>query len=440
MANLYLIRRSLENYVGPFTLGELKEQYRQMEFGLQDEIAGGFGKWIALDNVSSLKKNYPEVGKFVQEELLGGWAVATGADKELISPERKRSRRTKRRVLPFGLGLMFLLILALMIAAVYFVRTGKLSSKFFDRARTGETDGLIKLIESNDLTTFDTTIETMLPKILPKMVRSRKTYNEWIPFVRFYAFRKDGNVEGLKPKLLRGMGQIDAPQDCSMSYWAQKWIDSSPHWDDFRQGKDTPSSDAEIILLWDPYWIKRRHLVEGWIKPINYYEGCLLMAQQALTNVLKEANNPDANTLGGELLQRLGAISKIIQGKTPTPADNPFGILGYMTCLEIAQSPSELSMCRYKDANVSAGIKKFLASYYGRNQIRLMLTGTTIVTDDNLAEMNRLQKILKSKDDFNSFNYQAETKFLLTILLNQGSIKESLKRIKYDFPEVDFEL
>jgi hypothetical protein len=290
------------------------------------------------------------------------------------------------------------------------------------------------------MSAFDNSMKDLLPKVLPKMNRSRKSYNEWIPFVRLYAFRNTGSIDGLKPKLLRGMGQIDAPQDCSISYWQQKWIESSPHWEDFRQGKDTPAFDTETILLWDPYWIKRRHLVEGWVKPINFYEGCLMMAHQALLNVLKEANNAEANAIGGEFLQRLSAIGKIIQGKAPTPVENPFGILGYMTCLEMAQNQTELSMCRYKDGAISATVKKFLVNYYGRNQIRLMMVGTGVVSDDNLTELNRLQKVLKSKDEFTGFNYQAEAKFLLTIILNQGSIKESIKRVKYEFPEVDFEL
>ncbi len=61
MTRLFLVRRGLESYTGPFSLEEFIRRYEAMDFSLQDEVSGSFGPWIPLDNLPALKKNYPDV-------------------------------------------------------------------------------------------------------------------------------------------------------------------------------------------------------------------------------------------------------------------------------------------------------------------------------------------------------------------------------------------
>ena len=70
---LYLIRVDMERFIGPLTLREVRESYRRMEFGLQDEIAASNRAWVAFDDLERVKRYYPELVGLIKREMLSGW-------------------------------------------------------------------------------------------------------------------------------------------------------------------------------------------------------------------------------------------------------------------------------------------------------------------------------------------------------------------------------
>ena len=73
---LYLIRIDMERFLGPLSQKEMREAYRRMEFGLQDEIAASNKLWVSFDDLELVKRHYPELVGFVKKEMLSGWVYA----------------------------------------------------------------------------------------------------------------------------------------------------------------------------------------------------------------------------------------------------------------------------------------------------------------------------------------------------------------------------
>src|SRR4051812_38773305 len=90
MSKFYLIRRNLEAFIGPMTLAEMKEAYKRMQFGLQDEVSGHCGPWVSFDNIERVRKHYPEVARIVSEDMLAGWGVSQPEAVRLAPEETKR--------------------------------------------------------------------------------------------------------------------------------------------------------------------------------------------------------------------------------------------------------------------------------------------------------------------------------------------------------------
>ena len=42
----------------------------------------------------------------------------------------------------------------------------------------------------------------------PNAIKSKNSFVSWIPYLRMYAFEKDGEITGIRPKLLRGKEQL----------------------------------------------------------------------------------------------------------------------------------------------------------------------------------------------------------------------------------------
>ena len=92
---LYLIRIDMERFLGPLSQKEMREAYRRMEFGLQDEIAASNKLWVSFDDLELVKRHYPELVGFVKKEMLSGWGssvLPTSFTQDEVTKFKKKRR------------------------------------------------------------------------------------------------------------------------------------------------------------------------------------------------------------------------------------------------------------------------------------------------------------------------------------------------------------
>ena len=92
---LYLIRVDMERFIGPLTLKEVRDSYRRMEFGLQDEIASSNKPWVAFDDLERINRIYPELGNLIKKEMLSGWGSTEPDTKTTTGVEKVESSSKK---------------------------------------------------------------------------------------------------------------------------------------------------------------------------------------------------------------------------------------------------------------------------------------------------------------------------------------------------------
>jgi len=436
MEKLYLVRRSIETYIGPLRLSELRNSYKRMEFGLQDEVAGNRGEWVALDDLKKLKTIYPEVAKLVSDELLGGWGISEHSQKKLIRPKAKV--KTK----PRGQNTKLFLILFFVFgagSALYF--SGRYRSlpgmSFFQKS---DPSSLASLVENEDFAAFDKQMERILPKLLPKVKNSRNLYNQWIPYLRLLAFQRDGELPGLNAKLLRGMGKFAAPNDCSYESWQRRWKSGVSEWGAF-DGRVAPSikSDWARLLLWDSNWMYRRRGAMGWKKISHYYEACLLMARKALINVREqETISADKKNLAQGFIDRMSFQIDLTHGVRTYKVDTFLPkVLEVSTCIESATSQAALTACKKSNVKNQRWID-YLTWGEARQKMFIHLHEKASLNDQQLSDLRKIHHNLKNIDPLTEFSYQAELQYFVAILLNNGSLSEARKQVGYEFPEVSF--
>lgn len=438
MAKLYLVRRSMETYIGPMNISQLKLAYRRMEFGLQDEVAASCGEWIAFDDVAALKRRYPELAKVVTEELLGGWGISEHDQKRIIESTKRRykKRPRSRRKGPRLVFPALVLVVILVAIAAFLMKNSRLSSRFFDKNRLPGPDVVEIHLANGDVGKFDITLKRLLPGLLPRVTTSRKDYEEWIPYLRHFAYRQEGAMVGVSDKMLRGMGEVAAPPDCSVQAWMEYWrkIDLNAFAALNAGQAQYPTAEWSTILFWDPHWIARRK-ASGWIEPQNYYEACLWMARRAIPQVNKTL--PADSQVPPVINLRLDFLINMVKGQRLSNRPEG-GILGYVTCLENAPSMILLDKCELPAGNLTDEWKEYLARVKARSETKLFLANRPAIAEDELARLSQLHKIQESRDSFTSFNYQPEIRHIVAIMLNNGSVTEATKRMKYEFPEVQF--
>ena len=115
---LYLIRVNLESFIGPYTLSEVRSAYKRMLFGLQDEIAASNMPWVSFDDLLQVKEHYPELMKFVKQEMLSGWAVTDQSVQIDAGAKRKIVKTSTTSGSANGSGSNFLL--SIVLVAVIF--------------------------------------------------------------------------------------------------------------------------------------------------------------------------------------------------------------------------------------------------------------------------------------------------------------------------------
>lgn len=444
MAKLYLIRRNLESFSGPMSLIEMKAAYKRMQFGLQDEVSGHCGPWVTFEDLARIKKNYPEIARIVNEDMLAGWGVSDHGSKLVNEDTRKLDVKATRGI---GLALTFLVIaLVAFAAAVYMANGSRMSGKNHD-GDSLTPEQAMTLLNGGDELGFSALIEDDLPDLVERATRVKRPETAWLPILRHYAFMNEGQLPNFPPKLLRGEGADFSPVDCSLKSWRKRWRDSLKTWNDFLGKKRLIRQHWSYLLAWDPHWIRRREMT-GWLPGENYYTGCLTIADKALTEMFSDAtlvsSAADWEKMGiNKIKQRLSWLvetSKTGQAGMPFPSASSNVLAGW-TCLEAARDVKELQKCRDVIGAPQGSLDQDIwASYseerFGWNLLRLVIPMKGALPPELLTLLTQQSTKMNKTDHFTRFDYRVELKLMRILLKQVTPIEKAVEKSQAEFPEV----
>lgn len=439
MAKLYLIRRNLETFTGPMTLSEMKDAYKRMQFGLQDEVSGHCGPWVSFDNLADIKKNYPEIARIVNEDMLAGWGVSDHGTR-IVNEDTKRIDTKSQRGI--GLALAFLAIaLAAFAAAVYMANGARMAGKAKDEVEGASTDLLQGIVDKGDAQAFDDYMTAHMDELVERTSRPQKPEPQWLPYLRLYAFTHDGQAGTLQAKYLRG-NVTAAPVDCSLKMWRKRWRMSLKNWNDLVVSRKFVRAHWARVLAWDPTWIRRRDN-KGWLGNQNYYVGCLTMADRALAELYNDTtlvtSAADWDKIGiNKVKQRLAFLlemtrdGKSLQSTAPM-VDNTLSI---WTCFEAAKDLPALNRCKDSQSADQDAWASYNDERYGWNLLRLAASSKTTLPTDLTAQLGVYSGKLSRTDHFTRFDYRPELKLMKTLTKVTGPADKAVDKSLQEFPEI----
>jgi hypothetical protein len=455
---LYLIRRDTREFLGPMTADEFKEKISRMEFGLQDEISGHCGPWVVLDQIEPVQQHYPEIAALLSQNLPLSWREITGHAKVISRQDARRdsgrgnrnrkstsSRESRRRdyddLQEYILKnqrrknrnlIIALCSVALIAAGIYAFNSRK-------------DDAMVSTAEASALASRPDTSEFMSYmglKVIPgagKMIRNPKNSAAWLPYLRMYAFHSTGSVEGVPQKTLRGELPSSAPLDCGVDTLKKRWRENSSQIVTFVQGKSLSKNTWTRILALDPHWIRRRY-AKGWIKPRNYYEGCLQMALTSVrslssdTNLGADPNDQMTPEILNQVNKRLQSQLEILAtGKSTVPSDLT-SVTGVLTCYDSAQSMMERDTCkRFGDGS-------FNALFDERGLISIL---RVIELSDGLPDVKSSAALKDASQRFPSEDFMSrnelvtEGKFIAAILSGL-TVEQAIAKVEAENGDIKF--
>ena len=455
MPQLYLIRRENRIFLGPMNAEAFRDGLRKMTFGLQDEVAGHCGKWVILDNEEQIRKNYPELVSIISAELPVAWREMTGHAKQISKKDQKvkavqakerersssssrrsssadiesygRSRKRRGNALLFG----FVLIAAAAIGAGVYVKT-------HDEPLPPVTE-IAALAQKTDPNEFLNEMGNRIIPMVGKINRGKDPQNTWLPYVRMYAFYTNGMVDNVPMKTLRGSVPAYAPQDCSVDSWKKRWRENAPQTAAWINGKSLVRTQMTRALSWDPQWIRRRPM-KGWLKPRNWFEGCLMSATVAMRAIAVDANlgaDPGVVTMDmvAAVSRRLQAELEIIQNGHTSIVGDANTVLGSLTCMDQAENYSALQRCRTKFTDV--GLQQFTDEHANWQWVRLALASpTNPIEPALLADINQGVSKLVSEDMMSKLDFSAELRFLQLLQQSAGKLDGVVERVGSEFADV----
>ena len=424
MAKLYLIRRNLEAFTGPMTLMELKDAYKRMQFGLQDEVSGHCGPWVTLENLERVKKQYPDVARIVHEDMTGAWGVATDSDAKLINEDTKRVKVKSTRGV--GLAMAFLAIaIVAFIAAIYMANSARMSSKAKEQQdHSLRPEDVQSLLDKGDREGFNRLMQANSIDIVDQVQQQKIYADAWLPYLRSYVYSHEGQLPGLDPKILRGTAI--APVDCSLKMWSRRWRSSYRDWNEFLTDHKLVHAHWARMLAWDPNWIKHRDN-KGWLGTENYYSACLTMAHRALNDLVNEGvlslSRSELDKMGlNKIKSRLEWQVASIKGSgTPEMSLDPSASLAGWTCLEAARDLSSLQKCRAALARSNDIWNEYNEERFGWNLLRLAAAMHGALPADLTNQIAQLAGKMNQEDHFTRFDYQTEARLLNSLVTREQS-------------------
>ncbi len=428
-AKLYLVRRDLETFTGPLTATEITKSMERMSVGLRDEVSGHCGPWVFLDDRERLRRFYPELLPIVQSTSVSGWSADVGGFRNeptvkgpVSIPSQKPARRWLMAAAFFGLALVAALVAWLLAGS------GELSSRIVGPQLPATSDYDAMLGAGHDQE-FTAAIEPQLARIVDRALRKREALTTWIPYLRGYAFLAGaGEIDGFPLKKLRGEAGVAAPADCSLKSWVKRWRDGGADFQPVASGGALPSDHWGRVLAWDPWWINRRGQT-GWIRPRNFYQGCIMMAAAAFHQSGQQPGNVPGGAAVGErlrwLLESLAPAlptSTIQEGTKAGPDSTVFGL---WTCMDKATSRVDLDRC------LESPWHKLMQDDYNREKFywaTLRLAVQSRMSGDQ-AEWRLVRKDLEAflagrdhSDSYTRLDYSDELRFIGSV---NGKLPES---------------
>ncbi|MCX6110113.1 MAG: hypothetical protein NTZ90_11000 [Proteobacteria bacterium] len=452
MAKLYLVRRNLEVFSGPMTLAEMKDAYKRMQFGLQDEVAGHCGPWVTFEQLDRIKKQYPEVARIVHEDMIAGWNISSDSEGKLINEDTKRLAIKSMNGIRLALVFLVIAVLAF-VAAIYMANTAKNAVKAKDQLESAvRPQDLQNYLDRNDSAGFDRYVQKHAGELTAQVNQRQAPDEAWLPYLRLYAFSHDGQFSGLDPKYLRGNAAASTPVDCSLRMWRRRWRSSSADWNDMLAGRRLVRAHWARLIAWDPYWIKRREH-KGWIGEQNYYVACLGMAEKALTEVgndlAKSMPIEERDRLGyARLKARLAWLQAAMGTATAAVPSEEAKVLaadnssvGLWTCFEAARDFEALSRCRRSMTGGSnLGAASPLLAYseerYGWNMLRLASATRGNLPADLVGQLLQQGEKMNPEDHFTRFDYRPEARLFVSLARAGLPTEKAIEKAQSEFPTV----
>lgn len=436
---LYLVRRDLETFTGPLTVTDISKAMERMSVGLRDEVSGHCGPWVFLDDRERLRRFYPELLSIVQATSVSGWSADVGGfrnEPTVKGPVSITSQKPSRRWLMaaafFGLALVAALVAWLLAGS------GELSSRIVGPAMPATTDYDAMLASGQDRE-FMTSMEPQLERVMDRAMRKRDALSTWIPYLRAFAFiGGNGEIDGFPSKKLRGEAGVAAPADCSMKSWVKRWRDGVAEFQAVANGGDLPSDHWGRVLAWDPWWINRRGQ-SGWIRPRNFYQGCIAMASMALQ---QQANAPGAAAVRHRMEwlreSMIPALPLLQASQGPQAGQNAAtssalaahpdsSVFSLWNCMDKAKSRIELDRC------LEAPWQNLMQDDYNREKFywaTLRLAVQARMSGDK-SEWKLVRKDLEAflagrdhSDSYTRLDYSEELRFIGSV---NGKLPESLE-------------
>lgn len=447
MAKLYLIRRNMESFAGPMSLVEMKDAYKRMTFGLQDEVSGHCGPWVSFDNLEVIKRQYPEVARIVHEDMLAGWGVSEhGHPVEGDMTKRLKVKSNKS----LSLAIMFAVIaLSAFLAAVFMANGTRMSSRAKDPSQQASLETLQAALIRKDSPAFDKLVEDNLDSLVSRAQKDSRGESPLLPYLRHYAFTHDGAAGGLPPKVLRGEGFDSAPTECSFKLWRRYWRSAA------RGTSSSFANDRKFvrdhwarILAWDPYWIRRRAQapVAGWLAGDSYYIMCLSVADRALTAVTAEQGSGQAalaewDKLGmNKMHQRLQWILEVARdGLSRVPSSAVAGdSLSQWTCFEAARDLAGIARCKAAIPALADDWQAYSDERANWSILRLAASQRGTLSADIAAQLAQAADKVGKADFFTRFDYRAEQRLFKSLAKSAASVpvEKAVEKVESEFPDV----
>jgi hypothetical protein len=432
MKRYYLIRRKLETFLGPMTLDEVRSSFQKLEFGGQDEICGHCGKWVVIEDSPRLRQHYPEVSDALSNPMVGGWATTSGHDG---AAKIRKSKKPARRRSVAGFAVVAVACGLIAGIAAFVLNNQELSSKFLDD-NLPLTSRAKSLVEAQQWDDFRNYMLRHRDSIASRAGKSKSSYDEWIPYLRAAAYLGEGEVDGVRAKLLQGPGKFRAPADCSADAWRRRWSQiSQTEFENFLAGNLNSKKLPLRTLLWDPHWIRRRK-VDGWIVPANYYAFCLEMSKKgwnSFSNEMAAGLNPNIKVA---VERRLNTQISIINSTNVAVVDGGNDILRIINCLDQTQTENQTSVC--KTAVNQQEMSSFIDAYENYTKIRIITELNQNLSEEQLAGFESITKNITPAAPLTGLDYMPEYRFAKLVMLNMGRVGDAASKASSEFREMIF--
>lgn len=436
---LYLVRRNLETIYGPMNFEQFKDGFEHMEFGLQDEIASHCSKWVFLENTRVLKRKYPEIHEYVYQNLRT-WS--DGLQNKIYD---KRSSRYPRRGKSKNLMVAVFIMLA-GFGGYVMHKEGLLSNLPFSRSKTLTVSEANRLLKEEKISILEEKMKSNIEGIL-----SNKKGSElyaWLPIIRWYAYHKNGELNGVPPQFLKGSSDKISPANCSMTALRDMFFESVPLWKDYLIRRQLVDGNWARLLAWDPHWVKRR-IQAGWIKPESYFGACVYMGLRVFAGIsndqefmarVRSVYKDSSPFFIQTIKNRLSWLSYIING-TAKPnlsfARKPTDLISIWSCMENSLQVTELNRCFEYGGGKGPDWRVYTDYRYLFNLIKPLMfdeqTGPSLLSQFD----ERIFGIIKNFDPYTRTDIRAELNFFKQYFKENGDVYKSLQRVRVEFIDVD---